>query len=152
SFAASFAYSHFRLRPINQYALEIIDDAVPSIEHLGEVRTELTRLSGYVTEYVTRVDEGKDVTRGDIRSARRRLGTELEAYRAPPAFGGEIEQLHGIDEDLARLDQAIKLALDQADAHDPAAATRTLDQVVDVRMLETDAAVARLKTLNATRA
>jgi signal transduction histidine kinase len=151
SFAASFGYSHFRLRPINQYALEIIEDAVPSIEHLGSVRTELNRLGMFVAEYVARSENGKTVTRDDVRAARDQLDSELAAYRRLPAFPGEDEHLATIDQDLAQLDRSIRLTLDETDAGASSSAVRSLHEVIHPQMLKTYDDLARLRAVNLSR-
>ena len=71
SFAGSLAYSQFRLQPVNRQALDVIDDAMPSIERLSTARTELTRLGMSVAEYVVKVGTRGTVTREDVDAARR---------------------------------------------------------------------------------
>jgi signal transduction histidine kinase len=156
SFAVSLVYSQFRLQPVTQQALAILDDAVPSIEHLSTVRTELTRIGMYVTEYVAGLGNGDTVTRKphtvtreDIRAARRELEVELDAYRTLPHFPEEAEQLGVFEEDLAAFDEFANKALDEADAGSLDAAKLTLLESLHPRRFKADEAIVRLKSLNA---
>ncbi len=148
SFSATLAVSQWRLQPIEALALDIAQDAAPSIEHLSTVRTELIRLGMYVNEYVTRTDNGGTTSREDVQAVRRRLDTELIAYRALPISPEEAKQLSGIENNLVLLDQATKNALDEADASPFAAARLMLYEPFHERLEGVDESVVRLKALN----
>lgn len=148
SFALSLAYSHFRLQPVTQQAVAVLDDAAPSIEHLSAVRTELTRIGMYVTAYVSRLGGASTPTREDIRAAHHRLDVELDTYRALPSFPEEVERLAEIYTDLALFDEATQKALDEADAGSFDAVKLTMNGTFHARLHEVDEAVALLKTLS----
>jgi len=148
SFSATLAVSQWRLQPIDALALDIARDAAPSIEHLSTVRIELIRLGMYVNEYVIRTGNGGTTSREDIYAARRRVDTELTAYRTLPTSPEEAKQLGGIENNLVLLDQATGNALDEADATPLTAARLMLHEAFDERLERVDESVVRLKALN----
>jgi signal transduction histidine kinase len=148
SFSATLVVSQWRLQPIEALALDIARDAAPSIEHLSAVRTELIRLGMYVNEYVTRTDNGGMISRDDIQTVRRRLDTELNAYRALPSSPEEAKQLKIIENDVTLLERAAASALDQADATSFESARLMSYASFHDRLERADESVARLKDLN----
>jgi signal transduction histidine kinase len=148
SFSATLVVSQWRLQPIEALALDIARDAAPSIEHLSAVRTELIRLGMYVNEYVTRTDNGGMISRDDIQTVRRRLDTEIDAYRALPSSPEEAKQLKAIENGLTILDRATENALDEADATSFESARLMSYAPFRDRLEGVDESVARLKGLN----
>ena len=73
SFAGALVYLQLHLRPLTQGALTVVDHAAPSIEHLSEAQTELTRLG----MFVERVRDAGRRRSGPSRAARswRRAGS-----------------------------------------------------------------------------
>ncbi len=116
SFSTALMMSQWRVQPIEELALDIIQDAAPSIEHLSAAHAELTRLGTSVNEYVTRAENRVMTLGNDIKATRRRLETALNGYRALPSSRAESRQLNEIDHNLTLLDQATNIALEAADA------------------------------------
>src|SRR5580692_2211511 len=102
----------------------------------------------YVNEYVIRTGNGGTTSREDIYAARRRVDTELTAYRTLPTSPEEAKQLGGIENNLVLLDQATGNALDEADATPLTAARLMLHEAFDERLERVDESVVRLKALN----
>jgi signal transduction histidine kinase len=148
SFSATLVVSQWRLQPIEALALDIAQDAAPSIEQLSAVRTELIRLGMYVNEYVTRTDDGGIISRDDIQTVRRRLDTELIAYRALPTSPEEAKQLQAIENDLTILDRATENALNEADATSFESARLSSYDPFHDRLERLDESVAGLKALD----
>ncbi len=149
SFAGALVYLQVHLRPLTQGALTVVEHAAPSIEHLSEAQTELTRLGMFVSEYVTEDQEVRSVSRGEIAAARRELSAKLEAFRRLSDFPAENQLLVQIDGDLGRLDRATVRALEQTDARHEADAMQALHGGFQPELLRASADFASLKALNA---
>ncbi len=149
SFAGALVYLQLHLQPLTRGALTVVDHAAPSIEHLSEAQTELTRLGMFVGAYVTQDPEVRTVSRGDIVAARAQLMAKVEAFRRLSDFPAENELLTQIDGDLGRLDRSTARALDQADAQHQSAARQALHGGFQPELLQTSADFASLKALNA---
>ena len=149
SFAGALVYLQLHLQPLTQGALTVVDHAAPSIEHLSEAQTELTRLGMFVSEYVTQDAEIRTVSRGEIVAARGQLRAKLEAFRRLSDFPAESELLVQIDGDLTRLDRATARALDQTDAQHDSDARQALHGGFKPELLQTSTDLASLKALNA---
>jgi len=148
SFAISLAYSHFRLQPVSQQALAVVK-LTAGAEHLSAVRTELTRLGMYVSDYVARTGDGRMTSRAEISDSHRQLTVALGAYRALPDLPGETELLTELDSDLALLDESTRSALDESEAGHLTAAKRVLHEAFHPRLHKASEDVGKLKTLNA---
>jgi signal transduction histidine kinase len=151
SFALAIVYPGLLLRPATDRALDVIENAVPSIERLSAAGAELTFLGADVTRYVDGIQNGDPVTRKDIEALRQRLATELASYRTLPSFPEEAHRLAAIDRGLALLDASITMTLDQADAGSKETANRTLEETFRPRLNDSRRAIEQLKMLNASR-
>jgi hypothetical protein len=147
-FTLSLAYAQFRLVPITQHALDVTENAVPSIAHLSTARAELIRFGLLLTEYAVRLGDGGLVSRQDITGARQTVEAELAAYRALPSFPDEAEQLADVDQALARLDASTARTLDRIDRGSSDAARRTLAEEVIPNLQQASETLLRLKTHN----
>lgn len=116
SFAATMTFSQLQLRPITERALTILGDATPGLEHIAAIDAELLDLNMNAHHYVDLSPGAADEAREAFRAARRRIATEIEAYRALPAFPGESERVDAIVADLALLDAATDAVMRAADA------------------------------------
>jgi signal transduction histidine kinase len=144
SFSVSLAYSHFRLRRIDDDALEILRDATPSLDHLCSIRGELWRLASYVNQYVDGVNP--EQAKESIIASRTRLGAELEGYQSLPNFSGRVGQVSEVVTDLALVDDALDKLFANGGGR---LGDLVLHQVLDPRLERTDSAVERLRVLNA---
>jgi len=149
SFAAALVYLQLQLQPVTHRALTVIDHAAPSIEHLSAAQTELTALGMYVSDYVSRVGDGRTATRGDIVATRGELSADLSAFRAVSDFEAEHDLLRRIDADLRQLDELTGRAIGQTDDGHLEAAKQTLHGGFQPQLLETSGHISNVKALNA---
>jgi len=148
SFLGSLWFSHFRLSAIDAQALGIASKAAPSIEHLSAARGELRRLGMYANEYATDVPNGRPISRNQIEATRGRLTAELAGHRQLPDFPNEVELATAISRDLGALDQALRKALEEADARQFAAARVTLHGDFHQTLERVDESMRRLVQLD----
>jgi signal transduction histidine kinase len=149
SFVGALVYLQLHLKPVTQRALTVVEHTAPSIEHLSGAQIELTTLGMLISDYVSRVGEGRMSTRADISAARGQVDTEIDSFRALPDVPGERDLLVHVDDDLARLDRATKQALNEADENHLADARQTLHGNVQPQLLQTSMDISSLKSLNA---
>jgi len=152
SFSVSLWFSHWRLRSIDRQVEEIVGDAMPSVEHLGSVRTELRRLGMYTGEYATGLSEATRPTREDIRGTRAQLRADFMAFREHPSFPGETALATEVMAELAALDESMEQVLREADSGARDAAIMTLHRDFQPRLERTDLAIVRLKVFNTEQA
>jgi signal transduction histidine kinase len=146
SFLASLVISQFRLRNIDQRAFTIFEDALPSMEHLANLRTELHRLGMYVSEYVSHDSPGAVPSHSDISEVRAAIDAELLAYRTKPLFSQERTALERIQRELASLDDAVAQTLQLTDSGPELPAQQQwLLQDVHARLESADEAVLGLR-------
>ncbi len=141
SFAAALGYSHFLLQPIDDEALTLAQNAVPSLQHLANVRVELAHLGRAVRELVAADGAAPNPTAANIDAARQRIESEFQLYRdlhadAPSVrmVDRQLEQLRRATDHVVSaggtvtgrdaLRQQFEPALEQADA-----ATGTLQRM-----------------------
>jgi signal transduction histidine kinase len=149
SFVGSLVYLQLHLKPVTQRALTVVEHTAPSIEHLSNAQTELTTLGMLVSDYISRVSDGRTSTRADITAARTQTDAEVDSFRALPDVPGERDLLARVDDDLARLDHFIKRALAAADDDRMSDALQALHGHVQPEVLQTSMHLAALKALNA---
>jgi len=149
SFVGSLVYLQLHLKPVTQRALTVVEHTAPSIEHLSSAQIELTTLGMLISDYVSRVGEGRMSTRADIAAARGQVDAQIDAFRGLPDVPGERELLVHVDEDLAHLDRSTKDALNEADENHLADARQLLHGNVQPQMLQTSMDLSSLKALNA---
>ena len=144
SFAASLGYSHFLLQPIDEQALAIAENAVPSLQHLANMRVELGQLGKGVRDFVAAGGTAADRIAPAMDATRERIESEFHLYRDLPTSSAEaqwvrivgerLEQLRGATASIAKaagtpiardtLHERFEPALEQADA-----ATGTLQRL-----------------------
>ena len=149
SFVGSLVYLQLHLKPVTQRALTVVEHTAPSIEHLSSAQTELTTLGMLISDYVSRVGDGRMSTRSDIAATREQVAAEIDAFRALPEVPGERPLLAALDQDLSRLDVVTKRALSEADQNLPERARQTLHGNVQPEVLQTSMHLSSLKALNA---
>lgn len=147
AFAASLWYSLFLVEPINDRALTIIRDAVPSIRHLSSIRYELNRLDEVMSKYVTEQPQGAD-TSNEIDAIESRMRNELEAYRALPISPEEAAPLEQVRENLATIDRLTDQMVSRANAGAIPEAARTLHDVFHASLSQADHSIERLQAVS----
>lgn len=123
-FCGSTLYSQSISQHIDEAALSIATNAMPSIEALAETRGELRQLDVAITRYLM---QRSDEHRRDVQAARDSVDREYETYLAQPTYMGEQAlwgNLHGA---FRNVDAAVEQVLD-----DP-----RLDPVVGARRVTT---------------
>src|SRR5215470_16089368 len=91
SFVVSAAYSQYRVRDIDDDALSIAHNAIPSIEHLSAARAQLHHLRELVQVYSGELDQNLTVDLKIAENVRARLAQEMNVYAAIPFYPGEQE-------------------------------------------------------------
>jgi signal transduction histidine kinase len=109
-FAASTFYADHRMRDITRSSHDIVDNALPSIEHLAVVRTRLRDVDRAATEATEHPGEA----RADLAPLFDDVTAEEHAYRRAPAYPGEAslwEAARGeIDQARARAREVVDAA------------------------------------------
>jgi len=152
SFALSLGYSHFLLQPIDEQALGIVENALPSLQHLANTRVSLAHLEKEVRDAA---DSGTAGGRPDppLSADRQRITDEFAQYRAlPTSSKAELEGSAMVETRLAQLADAIEQTLSAARNGDNARAMQILNQRFEPALAQTGAAVESLLRLNETDA
>jgi signal transduction histidine kinase len=149
SFAASLSYSHFLLQPIDEQALAITENAVPSLQHLANMRMELAHLGKGVRDLVEASGVTSNRVSPAIGATRERIETEFQLYRGLPISSAEARWVPTVDQRLARL----RSATDRVMNVDGGAAGRdTLHELFEPALEQTDTATGTLQRLSETAA
>jgi signal transduction histidine kinase len=147
TFAGSLAYLHSVLQPIDQRALTIYEDAVPSIEHIDAAHNRLMETGADLTRYLG-LQTDAEAVRQSLWSARAGLDSELKRFGSLPAIAEESRLLDKIRADLSLLDGSITRAVDEKDSGNREAAFRTLAESVEPLLLRADRDLQDLRRLN----
>lgn len=149
SFAASLSYSHFLLQPIDEQALAITENAVPSLQHLANMRVGLARLGRGVRSLVTGGGAPATAIKPAIDAARARVESEFQLYRDLPNSPAENQWIPVVDQRLARLRSATDRMVNGAAS---AEGSVMLQQLFEPALEQTDAATGTLQRLTVTEA
>jgi signal transduction histidine kinase len=104
------AYAQHLQGAIERAALDIADNAAPSIQHLAQTRTDLRHLQLVLSQRIA--DGAADRAALDaVVELRAHLRAEMDAYLTLPTVPGERDLWKGIGEDLLRVDAAVDRAL-----------------------------------------
>lgn len=102
-FLGATAYAQYLQRAIDLAALDIADNAAPSIQHLGQARTELRHIQVVLHQQIA---DGAD-TRAEldaVAALRAHLRTEMRAYLTTPTFPGERDLWQRMGDDMRAVD------------------------------------------------
>lgn len=144
SFAATLGYSHFLLQPIDEQALAITENAVPSLEHLANMRVELAHLGRSVRILVAEDGASRDATMATINAAHERIESEFLRYRALPTSSAETQWVSIVGQRLAQLWGATDRV---ANAGGSAGGRNALQRVFEPALERTDAVTGTLQRL-----
>lgn len=151
SFVTATVYSEYSERPIDEAAIQIATDQMPSIQHLAAARAEVRHLETLIKRYVT--DPQEDPSGPElIKETRRIVDHEFGAYLALPTFQNERTQWQAINDEVEELDRAIAQAVAEVHEKNLAAAQHTVDNDVAKAADATSAAVLVTIEDNADRA
>ncbi|MBW4051815.1 MAG: HAMP domain-containing histidine kinase [Proteobacteria bacterium] len=149
SFALSLISSQFLLQRVDQRALAISQDAIPDIERLAAAQREMMRSVVLVNAYV----EGSLFPRMDLRRAidagQARLLAQTSAHRSRSAFPQDLQLLRESERDIALLIHSETRALEEADAGAHEAASSTLSETMQSRVLSADRTLTQLRERDA---
>src|SRR5579872_335987 len=106
SFALSLAYSHFLLQPIDEQALAITEGAVPSLQHLANMRVELAHLGRMVRDLAAPDSAPSKATAPAIGATSARVESEFGLYRDLPTSSAEAQWLPIVVQRLGQLRRA----------------------------------------------
>lgn len=149
SFAVSLGYSHFLLQPIDEQALAITENAVPSLQHLANMRVELAYLGKSVRYLVLESRATLGPLTPTIDAAQARIESEFRLYRDLPNSSAGDQWILVVDRRLAQL----RLATDRVvHASGSAAGRDTLQKLFEPALAQSDAAIGALQRLSETDA
>ena len=149
SFAASLGYSHFLLQPIDEQALAITESAVPSLQHLANMRVELAHLGKDVRDLVAAGDATPSPIASPIPAARQRIDSEFQLYRGLPTSSAEAGWIPIVDQRLAQLGRATERVVNSGGG---AMAREALQAQFEPALEQTDVAAGTLQRLGETKA
>lgn len=149
SFAATLGYSHFLLQPIDEQALAITENAVPSLEHLANMRVELAHLGRSVRDLAAADGATPNSAVPTINAARERIESEFRLYRGLPTPSAEARWVPIVGQRLAQLRAATDRVVSTAGTAGGRDALQTLFEPILER---TDAATGALQRLGETDA
>jgi len=108
-FLVSAGYSQYRVRYIDDDALSIAHQAIPSIEHLSAARAQLLHLRRLVHRYSASLDQKQPVDVTIPQRVQARLDEELGFYVSLPFFSEERET----GQEIARQASKVKRVAEQ---------------------------------------
>jgi signal transduction histidine kinase len=149
SFAASLGYSHFLLQPIDEQALAITENTVPSLQHLANMRVELAHLGKNARDLVAASGAAASPLTPAIDATRERIESEFRRYRDLPMSSAEGQWLPVVGQRLEQLRGATDRVVGAAGG---AAGRETLHQLFEPALEQTDAATGTLQRLSETAA
>jgi signal transduction histidine kinase len=116
-FCGSTLYSDLISRSIDEHALGIANESVPSIERLSAVRFEMRRQRQAVARYL---ETGNPGDREEALAARARLDDAFERYLALRTVSTSEQQLwRDLHHALSVMDRAVGEAMARVSAHQP---------------------------------
>jgi signal transduction histidine kinase len=149
SFAATLGYSHFLLQPIDEQALAITENAVPSLEHLANMRVELAHLGRTVRDLAAQDGVTADSAVPTIDALRERIDAEFRLYRGLPTSSAEAQWVPIVGQRLAQLRGATDRVVNTAGG---AGGRDALQKLFEPALERTDAATGTLQRLGETDA
>ena len=147
-FGATVTFGQLRLRPINNHAIDIIDDAVPGLVQLSTLDSELLQLGLRVNEAVDDANGDTAMLEHQLAGARHRIDDGIASYQSLPTTPGETTLVDIVIADLALLDEASAAVVRDLAVHSEVAANDDLRKRFHPRLEQTAADVASLRTLN----
>src|SRR6185437_1301814 len=149
SFALTLGYSHFLLQPIDERALAITGNALPSLQHLANMRVELAHLGKSVRDLAATGGSAPNTDAAAIDATLERVQSEFHLYRPLAVSSAETQWVPVVDQRLARL----RLATDRVVSGGAGGPARdTLQEVFEPALEQTDAAAGALQRLHETEA
>lgn len=145
SFAATLSYSHFLLQPIDERALAITENAVPSLQHLANMRVELAHLGKSVRDLVAAGGATPDPITPKIDAARGRMESEFRLYRRLATSSAQAQWIQIVGQRLEQLGRATDRVVLTAGSE---TGRDALQELFEPALEQTDAAAGTLQRLN----
>lgn len=149
SFAASLGYSHFLLQPIDEQAVAITENAVPSLQHLANMRVGLAHLGKSVRDLVAESGATSNTIVPTIEPTRARIESEFGRYQDLPNSPAEDQWIPSVAQRLAQLRVATDRTVSAAGSP---LGRDTLQKLFEPALAQTDAATGTLQRLCETEA
>lgn len=149
SVAVATAFVHWRLRVIDDRALELADSAGPSIERLASARGDLRHLRRVVREEERRRGRGEPPDTVRLRTARDGFDQALAGYVDRRVHDGEQAS---VVQAKRRVDDVVTRYLREAARGHRVAATAIADDEIPVAIEQADAAITLAMESSARRA
>lgn len=149
SFAVSLGYSHFLLQPIDEQALAITENAVPSLQHLANMRVELAHLGKGVRDLVATGSTAPTPSIPAIAAERQRIESEFQQYRDLPTSAAEARWIPIVEQRLAELGRATDRVVS---ASGSARGRDSLQELFEPALEQTDVATGTLQQLGEIKA
>ena len=147
AFLGSTWLSQRRAARIDETAQSIIVNAMPSVQYLGQARTDVHRLEAAAERYTAARGDHAALDPEWLDAPRRDLQRALAQYLALPFYAGEREMFDGISAALSRLDVNLARLRDPRPASD-AELSRALTDVRSAAM-DVDATLQRIGDFDA---
>ena len=148
SFSASLWYSHRIVQSIDDEALTLAEDTIPSVEHLAAVRMSLRDEAMYASQCVAGgCDDARLQER--ILAARRSRDEALQSVRALPATAKEGQELRGLRARFLVIDAAVERTRAASAAGSVQEAVATLRNTLQPQILLAERALDELQAWNA---
>jgi signal transduction histidine kinase len=151
SFSASLSTSHWLVRSIDERALLLLRDTIPSFERLSAARQALRLVATDVTRCVVEECDAESVTES-VKAARQSRDDALEALAALPTSPREAAMLRELRSRIAAVDEAADRTLAAAEAGSKSEAAMKLSQSLQPRLAAAEDAVDGLQQWNADQA
>lgn len=116
SFVAASGYVMHRARAIDQAAIQISENAAPSILHLSAARVEVRHLEAQMEHCLDEARVGRCNSLVEIQKSRERLHRDVALYKSMPEFPGEDLLWQSVSREFTALDARLVqfVALTQA--------------------------------------
>jgi signal transduction histidine kinase len=151
SFSASLSTSHWLVRSIDERALLLLRDTIPSFEQLSAARQALRLTATDVTRCVVEGCDAESVTES-VKAARHSRDDALETLAALPTSPREAVMLRELRSRIAAVDEATDRTLAAAEAGSKREAATKLSQSLQPRLAAAEEAVDGLQQWNADQA
>ena len=151
SFIGASIYSQSVERLINRDALDIADNAAPSILHLSAARAEMRHLQTLLADYAHNSPPDPRAAAA-ITRARRLLRDEYDAYILLPTFPGETELWKEVSKRVDQMDRVVDHVLEPMRRGDAHSAQVVVDQELTAAADDAAEAVSRSIEFDATHA
>ncbi len=117
-FLGSTWLSQRRAARIDEAAQSIIVNAMPSVQHLGQARTDVHRLEAAAERYTAARSDDAPLDSEWLNAPRRDLQRALGQYLALPFYPGEKEMFEGVSTAVRRMDANLDRIRDPRRASD----------------------------------